>query len=170
MQPAGIVLREKDLPAAEYQVLARDVLEVCRQYETPCILHTYTDAALALSCDAVHLPLHILRFLPLQTRAQFRVLGASCHSVADAKEAENLGCTYITAGHVFLTDCKKGLPARGLDFLESVCAAVQIPVWGIGGITPENLSLVQNAGARGGCIMSTLMQCTSPETLLMACR
>ena len=30
----------------------------------------------------------------------------------EAKEAQDLGCTYITAGHIFLTDCKKGLPGR----------------------------------------------------------
>ena len=49
-------------------------------------------------------------------------------------EAERLGATYVTAGHIFTTDCKKGLPPRGLDFLKNVCDAVTIPVYGIGGI------------------------------------
>ncbi|MFQ7550982.1 MAG: hypothetical protein ACLRMZ_12495 [Blautia marasmi] len=30
--------------------------------------------------------------------------------------AERMGAGYVTAGHVFLTECKKGLPARGLPF------------------------------------------------------
>ena len=42
-------------------------------------------------------------------------------------EAERLGATYVTAGHIFTTDCKKGLPPRGLDFLKNVCDAVTIP-------------------------------------------
>lgn len=72
-------------------------------------------------------------------------------------EAQALGCTYITAGHVFETECKKGLPGRGLDFLRNVCAAVDIPVYGIGGIDAENITFVRNAGASGACLMSSLM-------------
>ena len=72
-------------------------------------------------------------------------------------EAQSLGCTYITAGHVFETDCKKGLPGRGLDFLRNVCAAVDIPVYGIGGIDADNIVLIRDAGASGACLMSSLM-------------
>ena len=84
-------------------------------------------------------------------------LGASCHSVEDALEAQALGCTYITAGHIFETDCKKGLPGRGLDFLRNVCAVVELPVYGIGGIDSDNIALVRHAGAGGACLMSSVM-------------
>ena len=40
----------------------------------------------------------------------------------------------MTAGHVYVTDCKKGLPPRGLEFLKEVCTKVTIPVYAIGGI------------------------------------
>jgi thiamine-phosphate pyrophosphorylase len=77
--------------------------------------------------------------------------------VEEALEAQTLGCTYITAGHVFETDCKKGLPGRGLEFLRKVCAAVDIPVYGIGGIDADNIVQVRAAGASGACLMSSLM-------------
>ncbi|MFR9001159.1 MAG: thiamine phosphate synthase [Anaerobutyricum soehngenii] len=51
-----------------------------------------------------------------QEKSHFQIIGASCHSLEEAKEAQNLGCTYITAGHIFLTDCKKGLPREGTSF------------------------------------------------------
>ena len=101
-------------------------------------------------------------------KARFRILGASCHSPADAWEAQRLGYTYITAGHVFATDCKKGLPPRGLDFLREVCRSVDIPVYAIGGIRPENMAAVRAAGAAGGCVMSGLMTCPDPRALLAA--
>ena len=116
----------------------------------PCILHSFPETAEALGERVIHLPLPLLRALPPERRGAFRVLGTSCHSVEDAWEAEKLGCTYITAGHVFATDCKKGLAPRGLDFLQAVCRAVALPVWAIGGITPENFPSVRAAGARGG--------------------
>lgn len=158
-KPAGIVLREKDLSEAEYKELARQVLLICREHQVPCILHSFVGAAMELCGDAIHLPLPILRTMTDDQKASFRTIGASCHSVEEALEAQRLGCTYLTAGHIFETDCKKGLPGRGLDFLNRVCQQVSIPVYAIGGISSSNLGAVRRAGAQGACIMSGLMQC-----------
>ena len=155
--PAGIILREKDMKPEDYKELAAAVMEICEHYGVKCILHSFPDVAISLHADAIHLPLHLLRELSQEQKTHFEVLGASCHSVEDALEAQALGCTYITAGHVFETDCKKGLPGRGLDFLRNVCAAVDIPVYGIGGIDADNIALVRDTGASGACLMSSLM-------------
>ena len=166
--PAGIILREKDRNPEEYKELAAAVMEICEQHGARCILHSFPDVAISLQADAIHLPLYLLRAMPQEQKAHFRILGASCHSVEDALEAQALGCTYITAGHVFETDCKKGLPGRGLEFLRSVCAAVDIPVYGIGGIDADNIALVRNAGANGACLMSSLMATEDVAGLLKA--
>lgn len=165
-RPAGIILREKDLTEKEYEALAVEVLAICRKYHTPCILHSFAATAKKLGCRALHLPLPRLRGLPAKERENFTVLGASCHSVADAMEAEALGCTYITAGHIFDTDCKKGLPGRGLGFLKEICSSVSLPVYAIGGINAENLAQVKAAGAKGACIMSTAMMCDDVKKVL----
>lgn len=156
-RPAGIILREKDMTLEEYKEMAAAVMGICEQYGVKCILHSFSAAAISLHADAIHLPLHFLREMPEEQKGHFSILGASCHSVEDALEAQALGCTYITAGHIFETDCKKGLPGRGLEFLRKVCAAVDIPVYGIGGINGDNIALVREAGASGACLMSSLM-------------
>ena len=166
--PAGIILREKDMKPEDYKELAAAVMEICEHYGVKCILHSFPDVAISLHADAIHLPLHLLRELSQEQKARFEVLGASCHSVEDALEAQALGCTYITAGHVFETDCKKGLPGRGLDFLRNVCVAVDIPVYGIGGIDVDNIALVRNAGASGACLMSSLMATEDVTGLMKA--
>lgn len=91
--------------------------------------------------------------------SDFHTVGTSIHSVSEAVEAEKLGASYLTAGHIYVTDCKKGLPPRGLPFLQHVCQAVQIPVYGIGGIKIDKAQLheLKNAGAAGGCVMSGMM-------------
>ena len=160
--PRAILLREKELPKADYRLLARQVMEICRIYHTPCILHTFTDAAVELHADALHLPLPLLRKLSNTQKACFTHLGASCHSAEDALEAEALGCTYITAGHIFATDCKKGIPPRGLPFLKDVCQAVHIPVYAIGGINSKNWTSAIRAGAAGICMMSEAMTSEHP--------
>ena len=166
--PKAIVLREKDLNEDDYRVLAKEVIHLCKKHHVPCVLHTFADAALELSWTAIHLPMEILRGLSKEKREMFTVLGTSCHSVEEAVEAETLGCTYITAGHIFETDCKKGLPGRGIKFLQAVCKHVSIPVYAIGGITPQKYGVVQKAGANGVCVMSSLMKCDDPEDFLAA--
>lgn len=164
--PTGMILREKDLTEKEYEALAVEVLGICRKYHTACILHSFAATAEKLGCRALHLPLPLLRSLSMKEKEHFTVLGASCHSVADAMEAETLGCTYITAGHIFDTDCKKGLPGRGLGFLQEICSSVSLPVYAIGGINAENLAQVKAAGAKGACIMSTAMMCDDVKKVL----
>jgi thiamine-phosphate pyrophosphorylase len=87
-----------------------------------------------------------------------RRLGVSVHSVTEAFEAEQLGATYLVAGNIYETDCKKGLPGKGLTYLKEVCAAVTIPVYAIGGITRARLADTEQAGAYGGCMMSELIK------------
>ena len=166
LHPAGILLREKELDEEEYKKLASQVLRICKKHRVTCILHNFADVAEELGAEALHLPLTKLRELSEAQRKNFRMLGASCHSVEEAREALELGCTYLIAGHIFATDCKKGLPGRGTEFLKSVCESVQVPVYAIGGISNERMSLIREAGANGGCIMSGWMQCADVEEYL----
>ena len=158
-KPKGMILREKDLSEKEYKELAVKVIQICEKYDVPCILHSFVNAAIELGAEDIHLPLHILREMDAKTKDNFKIIGASCHSVEEAQEAERSGCTYITAGHVFVTDCKKGLAPRGLEFLQNVCKSVSIPVYAIGGISSENINAVRKVGAAGACVMSGLMRC-----------
>jgi len=100
-----------------------------------------------------------LRGLDREVRARFSLLGASCHSLEEAQEAQALGCTYLTLGHIFPTGCKPGVPPRGVELLRQVCRAVPLPVYAIGGISPELFPAVLQAGAAGACVMSGPMTC-----------
>lgn len=164
--PKAIVLREKDLSEKEYEQLARQVMQICQKHGTQCILHSFSNVAIALGAVAVHMPLPLLQKMTPQEKSHFQIIGASCHSLEEAKEAQNLGCTYITAGHIFLTDCKKGLPGRGLPFLEEICKTVRIPVYAIGGISSQNIESVRKTGAAGACIMSGFMRCKTVEEIM----
>ena len=181
-RPLAIVLREKDLSLEEYRKLAGKVFKMCREVENSrLIIHNFYELILEDETDLanelsyLHMPLWKLEELYnnqpdeyARLREKLVGLGASCHSVEDAKLAEKLGCTYIIAGHIYNTDCKKGLEGRGLGFLRDVVEAVSIPVYAIGGITPENINDVRNNGASGACIMSSSMTCKSPKDLIMS--
>ena len=162
----GIILREKDLSEVSYRSLASDVLQICRDRETPCALHTYPAAAQQLHAKALHLPLHAFLALGEKEKRVFPTIGVSCHSLDDVIAAQDGGCSYVTLGHIFATDCKRGLPGRGLDFLTDVCRHASVPVYAIGGIDKDNIARVRDAGASGACIMSGLMACPNPAAYL----
>ena len=145
----SIVLREKDLNERDYELLASKVIRICEEYNTECILHTYYNVARKLGCSKIHLPLHILKSKPYIAEI-FDVVGVSIHSVDDALDAKNMNVTYVTAGHIFNTDCKK-----------------DIPVFAIGGITSSNIDSVINSGAFGVCIMSGFMNIENIEDFFL---
>ncbi|MGN0565831.1 MAG: thiamine phosphate synthase [Candidatus Limousia pullorum] len=152
-----IILREKDLTEEEYFSLAEKFLNVCSNGMATLVLHCFWKKALELHHDKIHLSLKDFRENPI-VREKFSLVGVSVHSLEEAKEAEALGADYVTAGHIFETDCKKGLKGRGLEFLRQVSQGVSIPVYAIGGISTENMEQVREAGANGACIMSGFMK------------
>jgi thiamine-phosphate pyrophosphorylase len=156
LHPTAIVLREKDLTEEEYIRLAGKVLRICEEQGTELYLHKFLRAAEVLDHRKIHLPFGDLERLGPQPEG-YRY-GTSVHSAADAARAQQLGVSWMFAGNVYETDCKKGLPGRGLDFLAEVCRESRVSVYGIGGINPERLPEVMRAGAAGGCMMSGFMK------------
>lgn len=158
----AIVLREKDLTQEEYRKLAQAVLEICRENDKMCMLHGTFHVALELHHPFIHLPLSRWESLDEESRTRLRrsmkKIGTSVHSEQELKMAVRLGADYVFAGHIFPTDCKKGVAPRGLDFLQDICRKSSVPVYAIGGIKPDNENLAAQRGAAGVCIMSASMQ------------
>lgn len=166
----AILLREKDMTEEAYYLLARKVLQICQESRKKCILHTFHRVAQELGHPYLHLPLPLFRTLTEERKRSvllstecsfcpdfFTEIGTSVHSVAQAEEALRLGAAYVTAGHIFSTDCKPGLPPRGLAFIKEICESVPIPVYGIGGICQDNERSVIRQGTRGVYLMSSAM-------------
>ena len=157
-QPDMVILREKDMSEKEYSELAEISAEICKGYGVPLVVNSFWETASELGIKRVHLPLQILRDMSADDKAQFDAIGTSCHSAEDAIEAQALGAGYIIAGHIFETECKKGLAGRGTDFLKEICNTVKLPVYAIGGISADNAAECIKAGADGICLMSSFMQ------------
>lgn len=156
-KPQALILREKDLSEAEYQKLAEQVKFLCDKSETMLVLHSFPEAARALEVKNLHMPLKSFVEMTEKEKNFFENLGVSTHSVEEALLAEENGATYLTAGHVFATDCKKGVPPRGLTFLKEICQSVKIPVYAIGGVHEGNMEACMEQGAAGVCMMSEYM-------------
>ena len=160
----ALTLREKDLDKNEYLKLIEKIYPICQKYKINLILHQNYDLNLddKYKIDGIHLSYNIFKSLNENIKAElikkYKRIGVSIHSLDEAKEVENLGASYVVAGHIFETDCKKGLEPRGLKFIKDLSSALSIPIFAIGGIDEKNSQSVINNGAFGLCIMSTLMK------------
>ena len=160
----ALTLREKDLNKNEYLKLIEKVYPICQKHKINLILHQNYDLNLddKYKIDGIHLSYNIFKSLNENIKAElikkYKRIGVSIHSLDEAKEVENLGASYVIAGHIFETDCKKGLKPRGLKFVEDLSSALTIPIFAIGGIDEKNSLSVINNGAFSICMMSTLMK------------
>lgn len=152
-----IVLREKDLTEEEYLKLAGQCKEICEETGALLTLHNFVNAARALKIDRIHLPFPVF-LKEAGNLDDFTSVSTSIHKPEEAKKAQDLGADFVFAGHVFVTDCKKGLKPRGLDFLRQTVECAEIPVYGIGGIHRENMDQIMETGAAGACMMSEFMK------------
>ncbi|MHB9317209.1 thiamine phosphate synthase [Fusobacterium polymorphum] len=159
-----LTLREKDLDKNEYLNLVEKIYPICKKYRIDLILHQNYDLNLdkKYKIGGFHLSYEIFKSLNKNIREglikKYKRIGVSIHSFEEAREVENLGASYIVAGHIFETDCKKGLEPRGLKFVEDLSSVLTIPIFAIGGINQENSNLIIDSGAFSVCMMSSMMK------------
>ena len=160
----SLTLREKDLDKNEYLNLVEKIYPICKKHKINLILHQNYDLNLddRYMIKGLHLSYEIFKSLNKNIREdlikKYKRIGVSIHSLDEAKEVENLGASYVVAGHIFETDCKKDLKPRGLKFVEDLSSVLTIPIFAIGGIDEKNSQSVIDSGAFSVCMMSSLMK------------
>lgn len=153
----AVILREKDLSECEYFELAKKIKKLCDNAELKFVINNFENAAIKLPCEYLQISFKKSNEIP-HLKKYINKIGVSVHSVNEAVTAQNFGADFLIAGHIYETNCKKGLKPRGTAFLKSVCDAVEIPVFAIGGVSPANFKELAAAGAKGACQMSGAMK------------
>ena len=135
--------------------LVRFAVAEARSASTKVLVNDRLDVALAAGAAGVQLgenSLHVetvSEWRRFAGRLDFRI-GVSCHSSDSARAAERGGADYIFFGPVFATPSKASFGSpQGIERLREVCAAVEIPVLAIGGVSAENAPACIEAGAAG---------------------
>lgn len=151
-----LILREKDLGYEELKNMSLRVKEILKESNIGLIINSNFDVAKEVEAKGVQLSFP--DFIKVKTRNYNGIVGVSIHSIEEAIEVEKRGANYLLYGHIFETDCKKGVPPRGIEELKKICKKVNIPVYAIGGINKDNARVVIESGAYGVAYMSSLMK------------
>ncbi|MDF1553904.1 MAG: thiamine phosphate synthase [Deferrisomatales bacterium] len=160
----AVQLREKDLSAGELYPRARQVRELTRRFGARLLINDRADVALAVEADGVHLGGHSLPAAVVRERLGAELLvGVSTHSVAEVATAAAGGADFVTFGPVYATPSKAayGLPL-GVTTLGDACRAASLPVYALGGVTPERRAEVLAAGAAGCAVIAAVLGAVDP--------
>lgn len=155
-------LREKGTGALQGQELlefAEKCRDLCAIYKVPFLINDDVELALAVGAAGIHIGQEDMDCG--QARALIgkeRLLGVSVHSLEEAKIAINAGADYLGMGPVYGTQSKADAkqPAGTVAIEEVTSYFPATPVFGIGGISPQNAPAVWQAGACGVAVISAL--------------
>ncbi|HOB34373.1 MAG: thiamine phosphate synthase [Firmicutes bacterium] len=152
-----IQLREKELAPQLFLEEARVIKEVCRKYGVPFIVNDNVDVALAADADGVHVGQKDMEAGRVRRLiGAGKILGVSAQTVEQAVLAEKNGADYLGVGAVFPTGSKADAEDVSLEELQRICAAVNIPVVAIGGISKDNVLQLAGTGISGIAVISAI--------------
>jgi len=161
----AVQLREKALDGKELFVLAEKARSLCARYGAALFINDRIDVACAVDADGVQLG---ISSLPIEVARPLmgpnRMIGASTHSLTEAREAERQGADFILFGPVYLTPSKAAYGApQGLAALKKIVENIALPVYAIGGIKNENVEQVMSTGVHGIALISAVMAAVEPK-------
>lgn len=156
-------LREKDLGDTEFFGLAAPIADLCKAYSARLFVNSRMEIALNLGVSGLHLPASTSSIEPIKIQTgESLLIGCSIHSLSEAQAREKDAADFVTFSPIFPTASKPGYgPAAGLKQLDAVTSAMEIPVFALGGVSPDRVRECIKAGAHGVAVMSGLML---PET------
>jgi thiamine-phosphate pyrophosphorylase len=155
----GLVqLRERDLSEAEVEALLRRLLE--RLCGLPARVVVNGHATLA---RVLHVGLHLAAAAVSPPPPRPLPFGRAVHDEGEARRAFAEDASYVVVGPVFPTASKPGHPGAGLQTLAHLARIVApVPVFAIGGLTPQRVAPVLAAGAHGVAVRSAILGAPDP--------
>jgi thiamine-phosphate pyrophosphorylase len=159
-----IQLREKNLPDREHLRRAREVRILTARARARFVLNDRCDLARLAGADGVHLgqddlaPRDARRILGPQG-----LLGVSTHNTEQLEKAILDGAGYLGVGPVFPSDTKDFSHLAGLAFVRQAAEQTTLPWFAIGGIAPENVEDVFEAGATRIAVSSAVVHAARPQ-------
>jgi thiamine-phosphate pyrophosphorylase len=138
---------------------ARVLREIAKAWGMMFVVNDRCDLAMSVEADGVHLgqtdlPLTVARSLV----GHDMFIGISTHNAEQVQSATIEGADYLGFGPIFPTGTKFNHdPVVGIQGLKHIRALTPLPIFAIGGIVPESVSGLCQAGANGIAVASGIL-------------
>jgi 8-oxo-dGTP diphosphatase len=144
----GLVqLREPRLSPPDVSEFARAAVEICHAGDAKVLVNGDIDLARRVGADGVHLPAAQLNVL--ESRPDFQLVAASCHTRAELERAAQLGLDFAVLGPVKSTASHPGQAGMGWKTFADLALDLPLPIYALGGLARADMKVAQAAGAQG---------------------
>ncbi|MEJ7810265.1 MAG: thiamine phosphate synthase [Gemmatimonadaceae bacterium] len=166
----GATMIQLRLKGADSRVQVELARALVAALPVPVIVNDRADVALAAGAAGVHVGADDLPVVAIRRFAPTGfIVGASVGSDAEVGGAS--GADYVGIGPVFGTPTKADAgPAIGVAEAVRLARRCALPAVAIGGVTPENASLLLGAGMSGIAVVSSVFRAPDPEAAARALR
>jgi len=145
-----VQLRDHQLDAASYELVAQQFLEVCNQAGARLILNSDPEILQQVDAQGVHLTGKRLMSLSQRPLPKSKLVAAACHDLASVRQARAIDADFITLSPVLATPSHPdALPLGWQRFKELVEYEAKMPVYALGGMQPEDKKRVFALGGQG---------------------
>ncbi len=170
-----IQFRLKHAHEEECRQEALRVQELCRAYKALFVIDDHVELAKSLKADGVHLGKNDM---PIREARKILgpdfLIGGTANNWEDMLEIKAAGGDYIGLGPYRFTTTKENLsPILGLEgYRQRMQKArehhLELPVYAIGGILPEDCPDLMSCGVHGIAISSALLKAEDPQSTAKA--
>lgn len=145
----AVLVQYRNKQAQDAPLLAGELVKLCHHHHIPLIINDDIELAVQVAADGVHLGKDDGSIAQARQRlGRNAIIGVSCYnSVEKALAAQQQGADYVAFGRFFPSSSKPLAAPAEINTLHKAKRVLSIPVVAIGGILPENGSVLLNAGA-----------------------
>ncbi|HVE67063.1 MAG TPA: thiamine phosphate synthase [Solirubrobacteraceae bacterium] len=164
-----VQLRDKAAGDAAVLRAAETFRACCDEAGALFLVNDRPDLAVAAGADGVHVGQGDAAVAAARgVVGADRLIGRSTHSPRQLEESG--GADYVAVGPVHETPTKPGRPAVGLDPIRYAAEHARVPWFAIGGIDPDTIGPVLDAGARRVVVVRAIADAEDPEAAARALR
>ena len=159
-----IQLREKELPDSSLFRLAEQIRKITVAANALLIINDRLDVALGVDADGVHLGQTDFPVSAARRFAPDLIIGTSTHTVAESREAQSAGVSYVNIGPLFptlTTDWDGNF--LGIKGFKEIAGSISIPFTVMGGIKKHHIPDLLAAGVKTIAVITAITAADNPE-------
>jgi len=143
-----VQLRAPMCEPARWRVLAAQAVARCHGVDAEVLINADVGLAQALG-TGVHLRASQLPGLAVRPLERNLPVAASCHTLDDLHAAQALRCDFAVLGSLRPTASHPDAAPLGWDGFAAMRESVSLPIYAIGGLTPDDVVEARRHGAQG---------------------
>ena len=150
-------IREKNINRDEFLEEAKKIKKLCKPYGIPLIINDDVEIAKEIDADGVHLGQGDMEITKArEILGKDKIIGITAKTVEQAVTAEKNGADYLGSGAIYATGTKTDAKRLSVESLKEICDSVDIPVVAIGGLTYDNIDILEGSGIDGIAVVSAI--------------